>query len=251
MAEEYVRVLPYLTKSEVEERDYLEADLARDLSRCLRGDRIDEERAEHLMNSAAVSIFDMEHLAYSNRPGYEPEWIDHIIYESIWRVVQRANNISWSDTKSLYTSLVKTVTHHAEQIPKKIVIPPSGQTNPQVFSPTGKEAAEYAKAGVDLSSGPPLLIAAIQQASARSSPASPSLLPTDLSLVEQRKALLDAYKAKTGASNHKIYMGRNSGIHKPEFYAWVKGTLPNTSATAINFERFLRDQKPPIPRNAK
>ncbi len=70
--------------------------------------------------------------------------------------------------------------------------------------------------------------------------------PVQSALVRQRKALLEAYQAKTGASLHKIYTRSNSGIHKPEFYKWRDGTLPNSSATTINFERFLRLQKPPI-----
>jgi hypothetical protein len=64
--------------------------------------------------------------------------------------------------------------------------------------------------------------------------------------VERRAKLLEDYKLATKiASDRKVYQARNSGIHKPEFYKWRKGTLAPDSATAINFERFLREQKPP------
>ena len=66
----------------------------------------------------------------------------------------------------------------------------------------------------------------------------------------RRKGLLAEYKNATGnPSNQKIYKARNSAIHKPEFYEWLRGELPATSQTAINFERFLAEKKPPIPRN--
>jgi hypothetical protein len=68
----------------------------------------------------------------------------------------------------------------------------------------------------------------------------------------RRERLLAEYKAATeNPSNRRIYSSRNSGIHKPQFYQWTEGGLPATSATTINFERFLRDKKPPIPRKPK
>jgi hypothetical protein len=68
----------------------------------------------------------------------------------------------------------------------------------------------------------------------------------------RRKALVAEYKSATGhPSNKKLYTARNSGIHKPEFYDWINGVLLQTSQTCINFERFLREKKPPIPRKPK
>lgn len=68
----------------------------------------------------------------------------------------------------------------------------------------------------------------------------------------RRQQLLADYRLATGnPSNKKIYEARNSGIHKPQFYGWLKGELPATSQTAINFERFLSEKKPPIPRKPK
>jgi len=70
--------------------------------------------------------------------------------------------------------------------------------------------------------------------------------------VDRRAALLAEYKTATkNPPNKRIYEARNPGIHKPEFYEWVNGTLPTESATAISFERFLREKKPPVPRKPK
>ena len=69
---------------------------------------------------------------------------------------------------------------------------------------------------------------------------------------ERRAKLLAEYKVTTKTpSNKRLYEARNSGIHKPEFYEWLNGTLPTDSATTITFERFLREKKPPIPRKPK
>ena len=64
--------------------------------------------------------------------------------------------------------------------------------------------------------------------------------------IDRRAKLLGEYKEATGKpSNRKIYTAKRSGIYKPEFYKWVNGTLSSTSETAKNFERFLREKKPP------
>jgi hypothetical protein len=67
-------------------------------------------------------------------------------------------------------------------------------------------------------------------------------------LIEHRRALLAEYKGATKASNKQIYEARNSGVHKPEFYEWINGKLPNHSTPAKSLERFLAEKKPPIPR---
>jgi hypothetical protein len=70
--------------------------------------------------------------------------------------------------------------------------------------------------------------------------------------ISRRCRLLAEYKAATkNVSNRQIYAAKNSGIHKPQFYEWLNGTLPSTSATAIAFERFLAAKKPPVPKKPK
>ena len=70
-------------------------------------------------------------------------------------------------------------------------------------------------------------------------------------LKSQRAALLSDYKAATrNPSNKRIYESKNACIHKPEFYKWLRGDLPSDSATTINFERFLREKKEPIPKGS-
>jgi hypothetical protein len=67
--------------------------------------------------------------------------------------------------------------------------------------------------------------------------------------IERRQKLLADYKTATGdPPDYRIYNAKNSGIHKPQFYAWKKGTLSSRTTTARNFERFLYEKKPPIPR---
>jgi hypothetical protein len=77
--------------------------------------------------------------------------------------------------------------------------------------------------------------------------------PVDIDEIKLRRgALLAEYKAATGnPSNRQLYQAKNSGIHKPQFYDWLKGKLPVVSATAKNFERFLSEKKQPIPKKPK
>lgn len=73
-----------------------------------------------------------------------------------------------------------------------------------------------------------------------------------MSRSEQCQKLLEDYKQATGnPPNKRIYEAQNSGIHKPDFYNWRKGELSPKSATSLNFERFLRAKKPPLPRHPK
>ncbi len=70
--------------------------------------------------------------------------------------------------------------------------------------------------------------------------------------ISHRAILLAEYKQATGnPSNKAIYTAKNSGIHKPEFFNWVNGKLHNASQTCINFERFLREKKQPVPRKPR
>ena len=67
----------------------------------------------------------------------------------------------------------------------------------------------------------------------------PSAQPLLSGEVERRSRLLAEYKATTKVdSNRRIYSAHNSGVHKPEFYEWLKGTLPANSSTSRNLERF-------------
>ena len=85
---------------------------------------------------------------------------------------------------------------------------------------------------------------AVSQAAAGASDAVTTVTATKTDLKNRRATLLKEYKLATGVTANKpIYENSKSGIHKPEFYKWQKGELPATSATAINFERFLA-QKP-------
>jgi hypothetical protein len=70
--------------------------------------------------------------------------------------------------------------------------------------------------------------------------------------ISRRANLLAEYKAATGNPSHKrIYESNKAGIHKPQFYEWLNGTLPSDSQTTKNLERFLSDRKPPVSRKPK
>ena len=69
-------------------------------------------------------------------------------------------------------------------------------------------------------------------------------------IIEHRRKLLEEYKTATGnPPNQRIYRASNSRIHKPEFYQWINGILPERSKVTKRFEEFLRAKRLPIPRN--
>lgn len=71
-------------------------------------------------------------------------------------------------------------------------------------------------------------------------------------LVIRRETLLADYKTRTGnPSSKRIYEARNSRINKPEFYSWLRGELPDSSATTKNFEKLLGSSNRLIPKKIK
>ena len=77
----------------------------------------------------------------------------------------------------------------------------------------------------------------------------PEPRPPEVGLIEYRAKLLADYKSATGdPSNMRLYRAANSGIHKPDFYSWIKGTLPERSKVSKRFETFLKAKRLPIPR---
>lgn len=72
--------------------------------------------------------------------------------------------------------------------------------------------------------------------------------PLGTQLVERRRQLLADYKAAAGVkSDRAIYIAKGS-IHKPDFYKWRSGKLPEQSKTTRRFEQFLLAKKKPVPR---
>jgi hypothetical protein len=124
---------------------------------------------------------------------------------------------------------------------------------------TGKQAAAYAEAGIDLASASPLLMMAHDAAQNAQKQPKPlvhaprtesTLALENPSVIERRAKLLAEYQAATSVTEYAIYMG-NSGIYKPQFLKWKAGILPVSSSTTQNFERFLREKKAPTPRKRK
>jgi hypothetical protein len=210
--------LPNLDSSVLEDRDYIELILRRNIVSCLRGNDLDEERAAHFLRDAVKKMFDLQLSAYKQYRRYDNSWIIEIASVSVNRVVDiapRKSNAYFAKTQKL---LITTLVDHVED-----------SLSPKEFAAAFPEIYESRK-------------------TASPSIAASSLHPPQETLVQERAALLEAYKDKTGASNRQIYTASNSGIHKPQFSQWRRGLLPSTSATTINFERFLRNLKPPRPR---
>jgi hypothetical protein len=137
-------------------------------------------------------------------------------------------------------------------IAARLAMPPAPPKTGRA-SLTGKQAIALASAGVDIASGSPLLVALHEQSNRaieqqQISPTPQSTQPEPQGEAKRRAKLLSDYRSATGASNRKIYEAQNSGIHKPEFYEWLKGNLAASSRTTKTFEAFLVAKRRPIPR---
>ena len=75
-------------------------------------------------------------------------------------------------------------------------------------------------------------------------PKAPAALPSDKDF---RARLLKWYLQNTGVTRYQVYTASNKPCHKPEFYKWVRGDLPDDSATTKNLERFLTNLERPRP----
>jgi hypothetical protein len=70
-------------------------------------------------------------------------------------------------------------------------------------------------------------------------------------IVENRRKLLEDYKAATGVrADQRLYTAENAGIHKPQFYEWRDGRLPDKSKITRRFERFLKAKRLPVRRKS-
>jgi hypothetical protein len=118
-----------------------------------------------------------------------------------------------------------------------------------------REGLEYDKTSVMSRLLPASVVDASSQGESAPTPESiDASMPTASEpkiLIERRKKLLDEYKAATGEpSSKRIYESSNAKIHKPEFYEWLRGTLPESSRVTKRFEAFLTAKRRPIPRNS-
>jgi len=142
-----------------------------------------------------------------------------------------------------------------QQMRDQAPAPIAATTAPASFRSTltGKEISAFTRAGIDIDSPAPLMVALHEQAKERaSSREMPSIAGESPELqkeIARRERLLTDYKAATGAKNYHLYNAQNSGIHKPEFYQWVRGKLPAKSKTAKRFEAFLIAKKRPVRKN--
>lgn len=213
--------------------------------------------AKDLLRSHTCNIFDTLIEAYRKKIDvslWEKEIADEAIQISfaVWNNFT-ALPVGDFSSEALRRTIVQHLGRPLRPGPIQMAIPKDPDANlpgvsPKIQYPFPLPPSAFAILPTD----PPLVQMATKVASAAPQPpVMEAKSPAPDSLIEQRRALIEAYIAKTGASLHKIYTASNSGIHKPEFYKWRDGTLPNSSSTTINFERFLRNQKPPIPRKSR
>jgi hypothetical protein len=220
--------MPPLTELEHAQLRVMERDLSRHLSNCCNSRTVNDPGAAfEYARTFAVKFFDFIYNYYSmvSDQTYESHWrpaSEKFAYERVVRCLKNYtlfDTFLWNDGRD--ARLKKTISDNAD-----------------LFEPLKKITPAK-------SSYPPVFVSADPVTASESKP-----VPAE-DLITQRVALLEAYKGKTNTSNRKIYESSNSGIHKPEFYKWLGGRLPNSSATTMNFERFLRGNRPPAPRKPK
>jgi hypothetical protein len=141
---------------------------------------------------------------------------DYVAWDGEHYVLRQTKDSILSDKSLRLIGSVKELSRNSQMGPGRVTVIPS---EPHKCDPSSKDRAALSATG---------------------------------SIIDSRKNLLVEYKSAVGGtSNKSIYEARNSGIHKAEFYQWQHGELPDKSATTANFERFLREKKPPIPRKPK
>jgi hypothetical protein len=187
------------------------------------------------LHSYASELFNEEFKRYPNDPHCSAHWAQKLAERVEARIIQRIAEIETSKFAGSMMVRVSLGYHGVTQlemretireclkrlIEKKLLPEPQKQEAASIKTPLLAESKE------------------------------PAIAPVP-SEIERRKALLAEYKAATSApSDYQIFNAQNAGLHKPEFYRWLKGTLTAHSKTAKNFERFLREKKPPIPRKPR
>lgn len=86
--------------------------------------------------------------------------------------------------------------------------------------------------------------AADQQLRARPAAAAP-VVETKSNRRKRRAKMLADYMRDSGTQFPSwIYQDRRSGLHKPQYYQWLRGDLPSTSTMSIKLERFLANKQP-------
>ena len=181
-----IRVLPHLTPEEISDRDHEESRLDRELSKCWQGDEFDGERAFHVLRAHSVEIFKVVYPAYKKKRGFGPEWIADIVQDVLYRTlkVYAAHNAYGMPSLAELAKAIKgALSDYLEDL--------KSTDSQAAFEPpvalAGKQAAAYARAGIDPSSASPLLLMAhaSTQESARSLTAAPNR-----SIGEQIKAYM-------------------------------------------------------------
>jgi hypothetical protein len=173
------RVLPHLTPEEISDRDHQESRLHRELTKCWQGDEFDGERAFHVLRAHSVEIFKVVYPAYKKKRGFEPEWIPDIVQDTLYRTlkVYAAHNAhGMPSLAELAKAIEGALSDYLEDLKST-----NSQAAPEPpVALSGKQAAAYARAGIDMASASPLLLmahAAAQESARRVGTAPPLTAP--------------------------------------------------------------------------
>ncbi|MFC5864655.1 helix-turn-helix domain-containing protein [Acidicapsa dinghuensis] len=220
--------LPHLTPQELIDRDSEENLLKTRLRACLDREDFDSERAMHVLHSGAIDIFKVMNLAYLRRPQYKPEWKEEIISTAVFRAlyssfdyVSKYAHQEYRDsddpTLEVAEELKQAIREHVEATAshfKPAFTSSDTKKHPSVFeSLTGKEAASYARAGIDIASASPLLLMAH---AALDHPASETASP----IGDQLRIL----RQESGFTTEEI--AEKIGINVRHVYKHLAGTVP-------------------------
>jgi hypothetical protein len=222
--------IPPLSRQALGEVELIEEDVQDLLANC--GDN--PEKALRILRTGVVELLDVQMDFYLPLPDFQIVWVVKAVRTTVDSMICLLPPFTFGE--QFRGDLFFTAIHHVTQRLR-------GATNAVATAAPPKPAPV-----------PSETASTFQQDSTPSvqKPAGRSVNASDNEEITRRSKLLTEYKAATkNPSNKRIYGARNSGIHKPEFYEWVNGALPPDSATTINFERFLREKKPPIPKKPK
>jgi hypothetical protein len=221
-------VLPPLTPNEIAARDYQENILDLRLRECWHGNNFDSERAEKLTQAYSIEIFNTICNFYRVKVGYRAEWLPEIVHEAVFRGLMTYKGHREQGLDQITDMARSAVMHHL-----------------RTTSTSERARAEFHQAFSATTPDPQPDDTLLSEST--KSQADALLRPE--TIINRRLALLNDYKQATRANDYRIYTAQNSNIHKPEFYQWKNGKLPDESKTTKKFEAFLKSKKRPIRRN--
>ncbi len=204
----------------------MEKDLRLALSRCCNDrELIDPQAAFEYARTYATRFYDCFYDFYSQipNPAYRPHWrpaSEAFAFQRVVKCIQNDFHIElfFKNNPDRVDRIKRTITDHSK-------LAKDSEVNS--FTPTARQIAEYAKSGIDIVSGPPLLkmaVAAWESSGRRAVTAAPS--------EAAKHRFSGQIKSETAARKLKAFMEKR-GLGQTEF-----AIKANTSDKTIR--KFLR-----------